>query len=120
MLPTDSWVYMCSSFSSFGKTVVSNNWEVTKYGAHASGVTFDTLGVNIFSGGEQSDFGIAEVVVWDRALSRSELFSMQRYLVSKYGFSSRGDVSINESICVSIHVSCIDLFTAAITFPFSV
>ena len=47
-----------------------------------------SLGVNVDQWGDFSDFGIAEVIVWNRALSRSELFSMQRYLASKYGFDS--------------------------------
>ena len=100
--PTDSWVYMCSSFSSSVKIAVSNNWEVTttRKDAAVNGVTFDTLGVNIYNGGEHSDFGIAEVIIWNRALSRSELFSMQRYLATKYGFA--GDVSTNEFMCASL------------------
>jgi len=93
---------MCSSFSSSGSTVVSNNWEVTKIGAVVNGKTLDTLGVNIYYDGERSDFGIAEVIVWNRALSRSELFSMQRYLASKYGFPSRGDEAISEPMRVSM------------------
>ena len=100
--PTDSWVYMCSSFSSSVTTVVSNNWEITKNGARPNDKIFGSFGVNIYIWGERSDFGIAEVIVWNRALTRSELFSMQRYLASKYGFPSRGDEAISQPMRVSM------------------
>ena len=84
MNPVDNWVYMCSSLSSSSVKVIANNVDVTTCSTGCSVFAPQTLAVN---GMEPGDFGIAEMILWSRALSTSELYAAETYLAAKYGFS---------------------------------
>ena len=91
--PVDSWVYMCSSLSSSATTVIANNVDVTTCSGGCSVSAPQALSVNGFANGEKSDFGIAEMMLWNRALSTSELYAAQTYLNAKYGFEIGSDIA---------------------------
>ena len=77
---------MCSSLSSSSDVlVIANNVEVTSCSGGCSVSAPQTLAVNMFYS-ENSDFGIAEMILWNRALSYSELSEAETYLADKYGF----------------------------------
>ena len=87
-----NWMYICSSIPLGERpTVVVNGKDRTECTAE-DGCPADLkapymLGVNAYPNSPNaSDFGIAELIVWDRALSSQELYDMQVYLSNNYGF----------------------------------
>lgn len=99
VLPDTNWVLLCASIGNAA-------WYNTKTGArYAFGVSTATmmvnganvavaqgqtwsaptqLAINPASRGEASDFAVAEILVWNRALSGAELYAAQSALGAKY------------------------------------
>ena len=62
-----------------------------------SGITFSgniDLGINVcFNGCEFSDFGIVELAIWNRTLSRDEILSMNRFYSNMLAAGNLGETS---------------------------
>ena len=81
----DDWVVTCGTNGAFRQSVFANGARVSSswYASTGSGASFG-LGINHFVAGqakvETSAFAVAEVIVWDRALSDEELLDASEYL----------------------------------------
>ena len=97
--PNTDWVWMCS-------TNAANTCAVYVNGVNACAAPFggsgpEQLGINVpasgytpLSGtGEQSAWGVAELLVWNRALTDSEFNILTCYFVVKYGFARPAGVA---------------------------
>lgn len=86
MNPVDKWVYMCTSMSSSGSQALVN----TQDNSYCSSCKYAWEDKKLFvvnpANGETSNFGIAEMIVWNRALTPSELDAARDYLSATYGF----------------------------------
>ncbi len=84
-----NWVYECVSISNAKLVILWDNGRQTQSGTYSGigGYAPTPLTINLYES-EQSDFGVAEFILWDRALSSSDLSDMQAYLSSKYGFDA--------------------------------
>jgi hypothetical protein len=85
------WVSTCSSFNT-GTAYYS----LDVNGAVVSGVLAnmavpDQLSINgnIYVDAEWSNFGVSEFIVWNRAISSTELRGAQTYLTQKYGLTMK-------------------------------
>jgi hypothetical protein len=81
------WVSTCSSYDA-----VTGAYTLDVNGRPVSGTLSNlvvpdqlTINGNLYNNQEWSAFGVAEFLVWDRALSLMELTEMQAYLTQKYG-----------------------------------
>ena len=88
-VPTSaSWVFMCSSMTNASYVSVMINGQL--YSSNGGGKTTPwqgggTIGINAGGyGGEYSDFAVAELLVWNRALGSSELWQVSSTLAAKY------------------------------------
>ena len=75
------WVSYGTTASPAGWNYVSNGYSAT---GNRYGLNRGNYGVS-GSGGEDSDFFIAEWCMWNRTLNASEMSTMQSYLETKYG-----------------------------------
>lgn len=57
-------------------------------GAGCSPLAEREIHLHINSGSELSDWSVAEVIIFDRALSRDEIVSVEQYLATKYGHTA--------------------------------
>ena len=93
--PITNWVYMCSSLPVSGSALVyANGMNVLNCGGPCSvTVAPGVIGINPGSPApnydEAGEFAIAELILWNRALTFNEIFEMMNtYFPSKYGVPS--------------------------------
>ena len=84
--PATDWVVMCGT-NSGSQLKLANGANV---GTATGGDGNVTLWVNDgWASTQLSDFAIAEVMVWDRGLTSSEMFEASYYLMDKFGIEPR-------------------------------
>jgi hypothetical protein len=83
------WVSTCSSFDtgSDAYTLDVNGHPYSNSLAGLAVIDQLTINGNIYVDAEWSDFGVAEMMTWDRALTAIELNEAQKYLTTKYGLA---------------------------------
>lgn len=84
------WVVACTTGARGGEVVNTNKMVLLNGIDFGNGVLYSSsyeTGFRVNGGGETSDFGIVEVVVWDRALSDSELQGASAHLMNQMGMS---------------------------------
>jgi hypothetical protein len=86
VFPETDWVIMCATTTGQMKLVNGVDQGRASGGAN---VELSLYVNNFASGGENSDFGIVELVVWKRGLSDSELRGASDHLMAKMGMFPR-------------------------------
>jgi hypothetical protein len=84
------WVVACTNGARKGEVTNTNDVVLLNGIDFGNGLLWsnsDETGFRVNGGGETSDFGIVEVVVWDRALSDSELRDASAHLMEQMGMS---------------------------------
>ena len=87
--PTTNWANMCYTNGLSGTNPTPNNVLLNGVGignANGGDNVVSRLGINIFTGGEQSRFQISQLLIWDSALTPTEIgivsASYTRYLLT--------------------------------------
>jgi hypothetical protein len=91
-MPLQNWLHACSAVTAgVSHSVFINGVKVTSGGAAQTAVTAlpsqIAINVNPVSGGSPSNFGAAQLMAWNRALSDDELLAASTYLATKFCLS---------------------------------
>jgi len=89
--PNNTWVIQCSSLPAAGVNAISMvNGALQTSPATSGFVAPGRVGINMNSGAGASStsaFGAAELILWNRSLTSSELYTASKYLGTKYCLS---------------------------------
>lgn len=83
-----NWAVICGTNAA--PLVLCNGRNVATGNTNAGGSRSVTINQGGCCGGERSDFGVMEVITWNRALSSQEMWKMHDYLTAKLGSPSTG------------------------------
>lgn len=78
---TDNWLVMCGQNGGDG-TMIANRFTNYQWGNRGTGGPIVYINQGGCCGGETSDYAIAELITWNRALNFDEIYAAQEYLMT--------------------------------------